>query len=68
MKVRYFTDTDTAVLEFSEALVEETREIAEHVYVDLDAVGRVVSMTIEHAAILAQLPTIELEQVGIDAA
>jgi uncharacterized protein YuzE len=68
MKVRYFADTDTALLEFSDAAVEETGEIAQHVTVDLDAAGRLVSMTIEHAATIAQLPTIELEQVGVDAA
>lgn len=37
MKVEYFKDTDTALLKFSEAIVDETREISEHVYVDFDA-------------------------------
>ena len=39
MKVKYFRDTDTALLEFSEALVDETRAISEYVYVDLDKDG-----------------------------
>jgi len=42
MKVKYFRDTDTALLEFSSAPVEATREINEDVYVDLDANGNVV--------------------------
>ncbi len=43
MKVKYFKDTDTALLEFSEAPVRETREISENVYVDLDERGKPVS-------------------------
>lgn len=61
MKVKYFKDTDTALLEFSHALVEETREVSESVYVDLDGDGNVVSMTIEHASRLANLPQVVVE-------
>jgi uncharacterized protein YuzE len=53
MKVKYFKDTDTALLEFSNAVVDETREISENVYVDLDNDGNLVGMTIEHAATVA---------------
>lgn len=49
MHVKYFSDTDTALLEFNENKIVETREINENIYVDLDATGQVVSMTIEHA-------------------
>jgi uncharacterized protein YuzE len=49
MRVKYFADTDTALLEFSTNPAVETREVNENIYVDLDNNGRVVSMTIEHA-------------------
>ena len=49
MNIKYFRDTDTALLEFSNRLVDETREIGENIYVDLDGDGNLVSMTIEHA-------------------
>ena len=49
MKVKYFPDTDTALLEFTEKEVFETKEISENMYVDLDQKGNLVSMTIEHA-------------------
>lgn len=49
MKVRYFPDTDTALVEFTDKEVFETREISENVYADLDQNGNLVSMTIEHA-------------------
>lgn len=68
MKVKYFEDTDTALLEFSDGIVDETREISENVYVDLDKDGNLVSMTIERAARVAQLPQVSLEEFGADAA
>lgn len=49
MKTEYFADTDTALVEFSDRPVAETREISSEIYVDLDANGEVVSVTIEHA-------------------
>ena len=49
MKVKYFSDTDTAHVEFSNQQVHETKEISENIYIDLDEKGNVVSMTIEHA-------------------
>lgn len=49
MKVRYFPDTDTLLVNFSERPIVETRDLNENVLVELDEEGRVVSMTIEHA-------------------
>ncbi len=40
MKIKYFNDTDTALIEFTDKQVEETREISENIYIDLDAVMR----------------------------
>jgi uncharacterized protein YuzE len=68
MNVKYFKDTDTALLEFSDAEVDETREIAANVYVDLDKGGNLVSMTIEHAAATAQLPYVHIEEIDASAA
>ncbi len=62
MTVKYFRETDTALLEFSNRLVEETREISENVYVDLDKEGNLVSMTIEHAQQAASLPKVVVEE------
>jgi len=49
MRIKYFADTDTALVEFSDHPPVETRELDENIYLDLDADGRVVSLTIEHA-------------------
>lgn len=49
MKLKYFPDTDTAFIEFTDKEVYETKEITENLYVDIDEAGNIVSMTIEHA-------------------
>lgn len=49
MKVKYFSDTDTAHVEFVDKKVYETKEISENIYIDIDEKGNIVSMTIEHA-------------------
>lgn len=50
MKVKYFADTDTTLLEFSNTPPVATQELDENIYLDLDDHGRVVSITIEHAS------------------
>ncbi len=55
MRVTYFPDTDTALIEFRDAQIAETRELGEDIYVDLDEKGNLVSLTIEHARANARL-------------
>jgi len=62
MNIKYFRSTDTALLEFSDRPVEETREISENICVDLDRDGNLVSMTIEHAQEAASLPSVRVEE------
>ena len=63
MNIKYFRNTDTALLEFSNAAVDETREISENIYIDLDKDGNLVSMTIEHAKQAASLPQVSVEEI-----
>ncbi|KKL56056.1 hypothetical protein LCGC14_2249250 [marine sediment metagenome] len=49
MKVRYFPDTDTLLIDLSDRKIVETRDVNERVLVELDEDGQLVSMTIEHA-------------------
>ncbi len=63
MKIKYFNDSDTALMEFSDRQVKETREISENIYIDLDASGNLVSMTIEHARVTTQLPDLVYQQM-----
>jgi uncharacterized protein YuzE len=63
MKIRYFQDTDTALFEFSNKPVAETREISESLYFDLDEKGNLVSMTVEHAKKQANISELIFLQV-----
>lgn len=68
MKIRYFADTDTALIEFSDKPVIETKEISENLYIDLDEKGNLVSMTIEHAKDKAGISEISYLQMEKSAA
>ncbi len=63
MKIKYFTDTDTALIEFSGQQVAQTIEINENIYVDLDADGNLVNMTIEHASSQANIAEVAYQQM-----
>jgi len=63
MKIKYFSDTDTALVEFSDHKVNETKEINQNIYIDLDRSGNLVAMTIEHARQQARLPSLSYEQI-----
>jgi uncharacterized protein YuzE len=62
MKINYFEDTDTALIEFTEHEIAETREVSENVYLDLDAEGNLVSMTVEHASEKANITDFAFER------
>ncbi|HHT9106062.1 MAG TPA: DUF2283 domain-containing protein [Candidatus Wujingus californicus] len=67
MKIRYFSDTDTALIEFSNEPVIETKEISENLHIDLDKNGNLVSMTIEHAkekAGISEVSFLQMEQTS----
>jgi uncharacterized protein YuzE len=66
MRVKYFADTDTALVEFSTNPAVETREVSENIYVDLDDAGRVVSMTIEHAGQSANMEEFLYQRIPAD--
>lgn len=68
MKIRYFADTDTALIEFSNDSVSETKEISENLYIDLGEKGNLVSMTIEHAKEQANITEVAFLQMETSAA
>jgi len=64
VKIKYFEDTDTALLEFSDHPVFETKEINENIYLDLDEEGNLIGMTIEHALSLANINEVSFQQIN----
>ncbi len=63
MKIKYFSDTDTALIEFTDKPIKETREISVNVYIDVDNEDNLISLTIEHAKVMAHLPDISYQQI-----
>jgi uncharacterized protein YuzE len=64
MKVRYFADTDTLLIEFLDTPVAETRDLDENTMLDVDAKGNICSITVEHASRRAGAPQFSYEQVA----
>jgi uncharacterized protein YuzE len=64
MKVRYFSGTDTLLIEFREAPVAETRDLDENTVLDVDAQGNICSITVEHASQRAGAPHFSYEEVA----
>ena len=64
MKVRYFADTDTLLIEFRQAVVAETRDLDENTIVDMDAHGNICAITVEHASTRADAPHFSYEEVA----
>ena len=64
MKVRYFADTDTLLIEFRNAPVTETRDLDENTILDVDAHGNICAITVEHASKRAGAPGFSYEQVA----
>ncbi|MEK6593593.1 MAG: DUF2283 domain-containing protein [Pseudomonadota bacterium] len=64
MKVRYFADTDTLLIEFRDAPVVETRDLDENTLLDVDVEGNICSITVEHASRRAGAPQFSYEQVA----
>lgn len=63
MRVRYFADTDTLLIEFSDAAVAETRDLDENTMLDVDDSGNIRSITVEHASSRAGAPHFSYEQI-----
>lgn len=61
MKMKYFSDTDTAYIEFSNQEVAEAKDINENILIDLDRNGQLVEMTIELADVQASLSGISFQ-------
>ena len=63
MRIRYFTDTDTLLIEFKDRPVAETRDLDENTILDVDVDGNICSIMIEHASQRTDIPQFSYEQV-----
>jgi uncharacterized protein YuzE len=64
MRVRYFEQTDTLLIEFRESVVAETRDLDEDTVLDLDRNGNICAITVEHASKRTDIPKFSFERVA----
>lgn len=64
MKIRYFEDTDTLYIEFSDAPVVETKDLDENTILDLSTDGKISALTLEHASARIGVPQVSFERVA----
>jgi uncharacterized protein YuzE len=64
MRIRYFEETDTLLIEFRDAPVVETRDLDENMILDVDKEGNICSITIEHASTRAGISQLSYELVA----
>jgi uncharacterized protein YuzE len=63
MKVTYFEDTDTLLVYFNDNEIVETKDLNENTLIELDADGKIVSITIEHAKDHTEITSFSFNQV-----
>ena len=68
MKIKYFEDTDTAIFEFTDKKIKETREVTENIYLDLDEYENIVNITIEHANTNANIQEFSFQRISEESA
>ncbi len=64
MEIKYFPDTDTLLINFTDKEIVDTRDLNENILIELDKDGGLVSMTIEHAEQQANIHDFLYQQVA----
>ncbi len=64
MEIKYFHDTDTLLINFTDKEIVETRDLTENILIELDKDGNLASMTIEHAKQQANIGNFSYQQVA----
>jgi uncharacterized protein YuzE len=64
MDIKYFHDTDTLLINFTDKEIVETRDLNENILIELAKDGNLVSMTIEHAKQQANIGNFSYQQVA----
>ncbi len=64
MKIRFFVDTHTLYIIFSQKTPMETRDLNNNTLLDLNEDGQLCSMTIEHAKERVGIPEVNYQQIA----
>lgn len=63
MKIKYFPDTDTLYVAFTDRDIADTVDFNADTLLDIDDEGNVVAMTLEHARERVDLADISFQQI-----
>ena len=66
MRIKYFPDTDTLLIDFANREIVETKDVNENILDELDSDGELVSMTIEHAKNQMDVDSVSFQRVVSD--
>ena len=64
MRIRYFAETDTLYIEFSDRGIVHTRDLDESTTLGVDAEGNVLALTLEHASIRTDVTQLVWEGIA----
>lgn len=64
MIIKYFPDTDTLYVGFTDHEIAETIDFNDDTLLDIDREGNVVAMTLEHARNKVDLSDISFQQIA----
>ncbi len=64
MRIKYFPDTDTLYVSFTERQIVETIDFNDDTLLDVDQEGNVVALTLEHASANVDLADISFQQIA----
>ena len=66
MEIKYFPDTDTLLINFTNSAITETTDAAENALIELGEEGEVVSMTIERAGDYMDLDSFSYRKMAVE--
>ena len=66
MEIKYFPDTDTLLINFTNSAITETADVNENALIELGEEGELVSMTIEHASDYVDLGSFSYLKMAVE--
>ena len=66
MEIKYFPDTDTLLINFTDSAITETTDVNENALIELGEEGEIVSMTIERASDYMDLDSFSYRTIAVE--
>ena len=66
MEIKYFPDTDTLLIKFTDNAITETTDVNENALIELGEEGELVSMTIERASDYADVESFSYRKIAVE--